>query len=345
MKAAVLEGIDKMAVKEVATPRAGFGEMVIKVKACAVCGSDLRIYHYGNPRVKYPQIIGHEVSGVVHEVGEGVTKYKVGDKVCLGADVPCGVCRWCTNGMGTNCSINYAIGYQFDGGFAEYMLVNKTTMDFGPVSRIPEGLSFAEAAVAEPLACAVNGLEIVGMSAGKTVVIFGLGPIGCMMIPLARHMGASRVIAIQRSKARLEAAKEFGADLYICSSEVDPVEAVLEATGGEGADVIITTCGSVEAHEQSVKMVAHRGWINLFGGLGKDARKMSILSNDIHYKECFVTGSHGSLPRHHRTALDFISAGYVDVKKVITHEYKLDDILEAFGAAEGRKGLKVIVKP
>ena len=340
-----MEAIDRLVVKDVATPAPGPGELVMKVHACAVCGSDLRIYHHGNPRVKFPQIVGHEVSGIVQEIGEGVTKFAVGDRICLGADVPCGTCRWCTIGLGNNCEENYAIGYQFPGGFAEFMLVNKMTLDFGPVARIPDGLDFEAAALAEPLACVLNGLEIVNMSVGKTVAIIGLGPIGCMMIHLARHMGAARIIAVEYSGDRLEMAKVHGADAYVCSQDEDPVARCRQETGGQGPDVVLTTCGAVEAHEQAIEMVAHRGWVNLFGGLGKDARNLSIPSNLIHYKECFVTGSHGSVPRQHRIALDCIAAGYVPVDKVVSHRFGLDEILDAFQTVQQRKGMKAMVLP
>ncbi len=345
MKAAVLENLNRITVKHVPTPNPGPGEVLLKVKACAICGSDVRIYRHGNDRVKYPQIIGHEVSGIVEEIGLGVTKFKKGDRICLAADVPCGKCHWCTNGLGNNCTHNYAIGYQFQGGFAEYMLVNQMTVDFGPVAKIPDSIEFEEAALAEPLACAINGFEIVNMSIGKTVVLFGLGPIGCMMIPLAKHMGASKVIGIQKSKERLELAKRWGADVYIASQEEDPVERCKEETAGKGPDVVITTCGSVEAHEQSIEMVAHRGWVNFFGGLGKGARNLSVPSNLIHYKEAFITGSHGSVPRQHRIALDLIVAGFVPVQKAITHRFGLNDIAEAFVTAEKRQGMKVVVTP
>jgi L-iditol 2-dehydrogenase len=345
MKAAVLEDLNKLVVKEVPTPKAGPGEILIKVKACAVCGSDLRIMKSGNPRVKFPQIIGHEVSGIVEKVGEGVTKYKAGDKICLGADVPCGVCHWCTSGHGNNCPINYAIGYQFPGGFAEYMLVNKTTIDFGPVAKIPKELDFESAALAEPLACAINGLEVVNLKHGDSIVFIGTGPIGCMMIPLARHMGATKVIACDISEDRLKMAKPFDADHYIDSSRVDVVEMVKKLTDGIGAHKVVTTCGAVEAHEQAIAMVRNRGWVNLFGGLGKNVRNLSVPSNLIHYKECVVTGSHGCVPRQHRIALDFITAGYIPAEKIITGRFTLDEIHKAFKYSEQRKGIKAVVLP
>ena len=345
MKAAVLEALDTLKLQDVPTPEIGDNDALMRVEAVSICGSDVRIVHHGNPRVKMPAIPGHETAGVVVQAGRNVTRVKVGDRVALGADVPCGQCHWCRNGLGNNCSINYAIGYQIPGAFAQYMKLPQLVLEEGPVSTFSDSLKFEEAALAEPLACAINGLELVNMSLGKTVVIFGLGPIGCMMIDLARIMGATKVIGIQRSKLRMEIAKEYGADVYLNSSEEDVVARCREETGGEGPDVVVTTSGSVEVHEQSVEMVAHRGYVNLFGGLGKDVRPMSLLSNTIHYKECFVTGSHGSTPRQHRLALQLLEKGLVRVKPIITHHYPLTQIGEAFETMESRQGMKIVVHP
>ena len=345
MKAAVLEALDHLNLKDVPTPEIGDDDALMRVEAVSICGSDVRIVHHGNPRVQMPAIPGHETAGVIVQAGKNVTRVKVGDRVALGADVPCGQCHWCRNGLGNNCAINYAIGYQIPGAFAEYMKLPRLVLEEGPVSAFSDALKFEEAALAEPLACAINGLELVQMSLGKTVVIFGLGPIGCMMIDLARVMGATKVIGIQRSKLRMEIARAYGADVYINSSEEDVVARCREETGGEGPDVVITTSGSVEVHEQSVEMVAHRGYVNLFGGLGKDVRPMSLSSNTIHYKECFVTGSHGSTPRQHSLALQLLEKGMVRVKPIITHHYPLTHIGEAFETMESRQGMKIVVHP
>jgi L-iditol 2-dehydrogenase len=166
-----------------------------------------------------------------------------------------------------------------------------------------------------------------------------------MMIDLARTMGAEKIICIQRSKLRMEIAKQYKADMYLASEETEIVRAVLNATGGRGADAIITTCGSVEAHEQAVEMVAHRGYINLFGGLGKDARPMSLYSNKIHYRESFLTGSHGSVPRQHKMAVKLLESGRVRVKPLITHRFPLSEIETAFAVMESRQGMKIAVTP
>jgi L-iditol 2-dehydrogenase len=345
MKAAVLESLKSIRVKDIPEPVCGPEEAVLKVESCAVCGSDLRIYNYGNERVKPPAIMGHEIAGIIESVGAGVDWLKPGDRVALGADVPCGKCYWCTNGMGTNCAINYAIGYQFPGGFQEKMLLNETILKYGPVTKIPDSLSYDEAAIAEPLACAINGLELANMGIGKSLCIIGLGPIGCMMLELSKVFGASRVFAVQRSRRRLEMAKRFREDAqFICTEDGDPVEAVLAATGGEGVDLVITTAGTVKAHEDAIMMVRHRGYVNLFGGL-KNQPKLSIDSNLIHYKECFIMGSHGSLPRQHRIAVDMIANGSVHAKQYISRIFPLGEIEAALEFHQSGQGLKTIVKP
>ncbi|MBI4976744.1 MAG: alcohol dehydrogenase catalytic domain-containing protein [Spirochaetes bacterium] len=345
MKAAILEAQNKIAIKNVADPVCGDNEAILKVKACAVCGSDVRIYHYGNDRVKYPSIIGHEIAGEIVTVGKNVSKVKVGDRIALGADVPCGECYWCANGMGTNCSINYAIGYQFAGGFQEYMTLNDTILKYGPVTKMPDSLSFEEAAIAEPLACAINGLELAQFAPGKSLAVIGLGPIGCMMLELSKMYGAKKVFAIQRSKNRLAMAKTFREDArFIASADEDPVAVVLKETNGEGVDCAVTTAGTTEAQEAAIQMIRHRGFVNLFGGL-KNQPKLSIDSNIIHYRECYVMGSHGSLPRHHELAVSLIAQDIVSAKKYISKTFPLDEISSAFSYHEERGGLKVIVTP
>jgi len=345
MKAAILETLNRIVVKEVPDPVCGENEAVLRVEACAVCGSDLRIFHFGNERVKMPAVIGHEISGYIIKAGKNVTRVKEGDRVALGADVPCGKCYWCQNGMGTNCKINYAIGYQFPGGFAQYMLLNQITLDYGPVTIIPDHVSYEEAAIAEPLACAINGLELAQFGLGKSICIIGLGPIGCMMLELTRVFGASKVFAAQRSKKRLEIARQFLPQArFIATEEEDLVKTVLEDTGGEGVDLVITTAGTVKAHEDAVQMVGHRGYVNLFGGL-KNQPKLCIDSNLIHYKECFVMGSHGSLPQHHVKAVNLIANGVVHAKKYISKTFTLNEIEKAFQYHESREGLKVVIKP
>ena len=344
MKAAVYLDKDTMEVREMPTPQPDADSVLVKVRACAVCGSDIRIFHHGNSRVKPPQILGHESSGEVVETGANVTRFKKGDRIALGADVPCGECAFCEAGIGNNCQINYAMGYQFAGSFAEYVLLNKTVVNYGPVHTIPASMSYDEGALAEPLACVLNAVELTGICLGDTVVIIGAGPIGCMIIPIAYMSGAAKVIVIQRSRPRMEAAKKFGADVYICSAEEDAIGRVLEETGGLGADVIFTANPSPQSHADALKMAKNRARINLFGGLPAGST-VTLDTNIIHYKELFVMGAHGSLPRHHQQAIDLIAAWRPDIRPYISHHFPLDEITAAFATAEGHQGMRVVVNP
>ncbi len=165
MKAAIYHDIDRLTVEEVPLPEIEADSALMAVHAVAVCGSDIRILHCGNPRVSPPAIIGHEAAGVIIKTGKHVTDLREGDRVAIGADVPCGRCEWCRNGLANNCAINYAVGYQIPGAFAEFMKIPKLIVEEGPIVRIADHLSFEEAALAEPLACAINGLELVNMQA------------------------------------------------------------------------------------------------------------------------------------------------------------------------------------
>lgn len=344
MRAAVFEGIERLVVKDVPDPVVREQDVLLKVEACAVCGSDIRIFHHGNDRVTPPQILGHEISGRIVQVGSRVSAWKEGDRIAVGADVPCGHCAWCESGRGNACRENYAMGYQFAGGFAEYCLLNEMVMNFGPVHRIPDHVSYEEAALAEPLGCVINGLEIVNIHLGDTLAIIGAGPIGCMMIPVAGLLGATRIIVIEKDKRRLETAKQFGATEYIWTEEQDPVQRVMELTGGQGANVVITANAVSSTHIDAINMAGPRARINLFGGLAAGTT-IRLEPNKIHYKEISLMGSHGSTPRQHRMALDLIASGKLDMTRYISQRFPLAEIGKAFAAAENRDGLRVIVNP
>jgi len=347
MKAAVVEQIGVITVKEVPKPDLIPGSMLVRVEACAICGSDIRIFRKGDPRATLPRIIGHEIAGIVEEVGSGVKGYKAGDRVTIAPGHGCGKCKYCMNGMGNVCiDPRPSVGYASSGGFAQYIVPPVNVVENGFVNHIPDNVSFEEASMAELLACCINAQERAEVKKGDTVLIMGAGPAGCMHIELARARGASKIILTQRSLPRLKIAYEkFRPDVIIAGEGQDVVEKVKAETDGLGADVIIVAAPSPQAQELAFSMIAPRGRINFFGGLPKDNKFITIDANIIHYTECSVTGASSSLGRHNREALELISRGLVDAKKYITHRFSIDQALEAFTAVENKEAIKAVIFP
>ena len=344
MKAAVFEDIGRIVVRDVPQPAPADHTLVLRVAACAICGTDARTFRHGKSNVKPPQIIGHEIAGTVHEAGKKGNGFAVGDRVAVAAINSCGECYYCTRGMQNLCENFSAIGYEHPGGFAEYMEVPGRMIRDGSTNHIPENLDFARASLAEPFACAINGQELSRVSLGDTVVIIGAGPIGCMHIELARARGATAIIVVEQSAERLELARRFNADLY-CRADGGTAEEVLRFTGGRGADVVIVAASAGKAQETGLLMTAPKGRLNLFGGLPKDNSLINLDINVVHYREVFVHGTSGSLPRHNRMALDLFSSGRVDAGRFITHTLGLNDIVRGIELVENKKALKVVINP
>ena len=348
MLAAIWKGPGSMDLIDKPIPEVVPGSVLVKVKACAICGSDLRIFGDGNVRITPPHVLGHEISGEVVKVGEGVDHYSVGDKISTGADVPCGECEHCLSGRPNCCDINYAIGYQFDGGYAEYILLDPLVVKYGPMQKFDNALSWQEASLAEPLACCINGYEraLYHENMGGVVVIFGAGPIGLMLMMLGKQFyGVDKVIVVEPSELRRSMALDLGADVVIDPVAQDPVAEVLDITNNQGANAIFTACPVIETHQQAIQMVAKRGVVNFFGGVPKSEPEIPLLSNFIHYREAYITGSHGSTPEQHRKALEMITNKSVDVSSLVSETVPLSDIMKGFDLAASGKFAKVIVMP
>jgi len=346
MKAAVLKGIEDLEIKDISKPLPSPEEIVIRVKACTICGTDIRVYHYGHKHIHFPRITGHEVAGEIVEVGKKVKDYKKGEKVAVAPAIPCGKCFYCRRGMQSMCVNLKAIGYHYDGGFAEFMLIPENAIQNGCVNHIPEDLSFEEASLAEPLACAINGQELSKISLGDTVAIIGAGPLGCIHIQLARVKGASKIILIEISQERIELIQKIvPVEVVINPSREDVVKRIKEETGGRGVDKVIVACSSRKAQEQALHIISPRGIVNFFGGLPKDEPFIKFNSNLIHYGEFYVVGTHGSAPYHNELALNLISRGRIKVKELITHRLPLDKLKEGIHLAETQRGLKVLIEP
>ena len=335
-----------VALEEAPEPTPGPGEIMLRVRATSMCGTDVKISTAGHQRMEPDRVMGHEIAGEIAELGEGVTGWSVGDRVQVIAAIPCGECDWCRAGIETICPNQLSMGYQFDGGFAPYLIVPPQVLKVDGLNRIPDGVGFAEASVAEPFACAINAQELVDTHFGDTVVVVGSGPIGCLHVRLARARGAEKVFLVELSKERLDlAAAVVHPDAAICSAEEDPVARVLELTGGRGADVVITAAASGAAQEQGLQMLAPRGRISLFGGLPKDRPTITLDSNLVHYKELSIWGANGSSPAQNKKALALIADGSVPVTDLITHRLPLEKIAEGLDVVKNGTGIKVTIEP
>jgi len=345
MKAAVLQKVEQLVVKEVPDPELEDGSVIIKVKICSICSTDLRIYHYGHPRIKLPHILGHEIAGEIEVVGEGVTNHKAGDRVAITPRIPCGRCFYCRKGQYIYCLNSLSFGYQLPGGYAEYLYVPRCGIEFGVVNRIPDGVSFEAAALAEILACCLRAQKTSRVSRGDVVVVIGGGAVGIVHCRLAKANDAARVILVERETKRLEQVNLDSIDQIVDSKKGDAGEEILAITDGRGADVIIVACSSAQAQEQSLSLASRGGRVNFFGGLSPDQSKISIDSNLVHYREVSIQGSHGSTPDDNREALDMLGRGLLSIDDLITDKFSLDSIKEAFLFAQSRKGMHVAMLP
>ena len=345
MKAAVFHGPGDLRISELPPPTITDSELLLKIGACAVCGSDVRTFRHGARNIDKPVVLGHELSGTIVEIGAALTAFHAGQRVAVAPAIPCGECRFCRRGVETMCEQLRSIGYEFDGGLAEFMVVPASAVRAGCVNNVPDGVSFEEAAIAEPLACVINGQELVGINSGDTVVVIGAGPVGCLHAGLARACGAAKVILVDVRAERLQMAAAFGADVAIDGSREDVRARVLDETAGAGAAVVIVAAPSNRAQEQAITLAARRGRISFFGGLPKSAPIIALDANAVHYQELTIVGSYGSRPEHNRQALDLVASGRLPIRDLVGLELPLDRVLDGLLAVEQGDVMKVVVRP
>ncbi|GAA3801471.1 zinc-dependent dehydrogenase [Sphaerisporangium flaviroseum] len=346
MKVARFHAPGDIRVEDAPEPSPGPGEVKIRVRNCSTCGTDVKIFKHGHHHIRPPRVMGHEIAGEVAEVGAGVSGWAAGDRVQVIAAIPCGRCEECLRGRMTVCPNQESMGYHYDGGFAEHTIVPAKVLAVGGLNRIPDGVGFAEASVAEPLACVLNGQELARVGQGDDVVVIGAGPIGCLHVRLARSRGAGRVFLADLNAGRLAmSAERVGPDAVINGGKADIVDEVLKLTGGRGADVVITAAASGAAQEQALQMAARQGRISFFGGLPKDDPVIALDSNLVHYRELTIVGANGSSPRHNAEALDLIATGAVPVSDLITHRIPLTEVLDGIDIVARGTAIKVTVEP
>lgn len=338
MKAAVFYGKHNIKCEEREYREIDKSEILVKVKACGVCGTDIHIFNgeEGSAAVTPPIILGHEYSGEVVEVGKNVTDIKIGDKVVIDPNIYCGECENCRNGKKQLCENLKALGVNIDGGFSEYCIVPKEQ------AYVFNNITFEEAAMIEPIACCLHGINNIKIRPGDKVLILGAGAIGLIMLQLAKISGASEVVVSEPIKKRRDAALELGAD-YTLNPMEEGFKDELKKYSGKCPDVIIECTGNKYVIESAFDISGRGTKILLFGVSSPDV-KVEISPFEIFKKELIIKGSLIN-PDTHLSALNLISNGRINMKPIITHKFKLDKIEEALEMQKSAESIKVLITP
>lgn len=347
MLALVYHGPQNLRIEEVPIPTIKPGEILVKVQAASICGTDLRIYH-GNHRMYPPgtiRIPGHEVVGTIAEIGPGLSNLKIGERVFIAPNMGCGHCAQCVSGNNNLCTSYDAIGVTIDGGFAEYMRVPVNAVQQGNVIAVSERVDAAVAALMEPFACVLRGQNALHIQPGEIVLVIGAGPIGVMHTKLAKARGAGRVLVSEPMPERAIQAKRIGADRVVNPVEENLQEVLDDESHGRGADAIIVAAPVHAAQESALNLAAIGGRINFFGGLPKDRPTINFDSNLVHYKELVITGTTACSTNDCWQATRIVNSGLVDLTDLISQRYPLREAVAAFAAAEDRKSLKIVLEP
>ena len=340
MRVAVYYSNSDIRIEERPKPEIGEGELLVKIEASGICGTDCLEWYRIN---RVPLVLGHEIAGTVAEVGKGARGYRVGDRVSVSHHVPCGLCRFCRSGHETVCDTLRKTSFD-PGGFSEFVRIPRINVDKGTY-RIPMDVSFEDATFIEPLACVLRGQRLANLRKGKNILVVGSGISGLLHIKLARADGAKRIFATDISDFRLAAAKKLGADHVINAKDWTP-ELLKSLNDGYLADFVIICAGARPAFEQGLRSVERGGTVLLFAAAGKD-ELLPIATNDIFWRnEVTVTSSYAGSPDDHREALAKISSHKVNVCDMITHRFPLKDTGLGFKLVAGaNESIKVIIKP
>ncbi|MBM3246137.1 MAG: zinc-binding dehydrogenase [Candidatus Omnitrophica bacterium] len=340
MRAAVYYSNQDIRIEERPRPKIGPGELLVRVEASGICGSDVMEWYR---RDRVPLVLGHEISGVVEEVGAGVKKYNKGDRVACAHHVPCGKCHYCLSGHETVCDTLRRTNFD-PGGFCASLRLAEINTAKG-VYLLPEKVSFEEATFVEPLACILRGQRLAGGVKDKCVLVIGSGIAGILHIILARHSGAARIVATDINPCRLEAAKKFGAGLGVNAKEYSP-QVLTGLNQQRLADLVIITSGAPSAITQGLESVERGGTVLFFAPVENNIA-VSIPFNKLFWRqEITLTNAYAGSPQDYQQALDLIAGGKLNISKMITHRLGLAETGAGFKlVAEAKESLKVIIFP
>ncbi len=330
----------KFEVREMQFGELGPHEVLVECRSCGICGTDVHIYHgeEGSAAVSPPVVLGHEFAGVVAGIGAEVTDVKVGDHVALDPNMYCGLCTPCRMGKKQNCERLFALGVNVNGGFAEYALCPDTQC-----FRVSEDMDFDVAAMVEPLACALHGIDRAQIQPGQTVVVIGGGTIGLLMVQLARLSGASMIILSEPIEMRRRIGLELHADAAVDPLHEDLPARVREITGRNGADVVIECVGKPFAASQAIEAAGSGATVLLFSVPAVDST-IPLPLFDVYKKELTILGSIIN-PDTHQRAVNLLNSGQLEIRKLITHVYDLEHLDEAIHMQMSSESIKVVVHP
>lgn len=340
MKATYFLGEKKFEVRELPVPEVRETDVLIRVAACGICGTDVHIYHgsKGSTDVKPPVVLGHEFAGTVEKVGDKVTSVKPGDHVTVDPNRYCGTCHFCQIGKKQMCENLYAIGVNRDGGFAEYCLVPESQC-----YQLDKQVPLKYGAMTEPLACCIHGIDKANIQPGQTVCVIGGGAIGLLMIQLAKISGASKVILSEPVEMRRQIGMEVGAFGTIDPIHEDIKEQLNQLLGTKGADVVIECVGTPAAAEQAF-LAADKGATILLFSVPKPDSTYHLHLEDVFQKELTIVGSMINPDTHGRAAA-LINSGVLKLEPIITHSFPVEQVEDAILAQQSAETIKVIVEP
>lgn len=348
MKAVVIKKPGQWAIEEMPTPKAGAGEVLLKVEACALCGTDQRVLS-GEKHVDVP-IVGHEITGIAVEIGAGVTGILTGGKYVLQTVIGCGQCPMCRIHRENLCEKGFiAMGYQFNGGFAEYVLIPEVAVSQGCLIPVPQNFPSDSATIVEPLSCCVNGMKYIPMERTEHVLIFGGGIIGVLNGLVARARGAGEITIMDVSSARLDLLKRINLpfDNLIDTTKNNPADWVKEKTSGRGVGAVVVAASVKALVAKGAELLARGGHLSVFAGMPKSNPVERIDLNRIHYLELHFHGANSSSQAEYLAARDFLVSGRIDARPLVTHRFPLEEFNEAVRVQgdPALGALKVVIIP
>ena len=341
MRAAVFYGPEDIRFEDVADPELEPGGLVIATAATGICGSDLRTYRFGHPKISGSQILGHEVAGVIEQ--SDVAELPVGTPVAVAPGTPCLECSYCRRGKQNMCIKRTILGREHPGGLAEKFGVSAQAVRAGTVAVVPDSVHLRHAPVAESLNAVLNGQDRGQIGAYDRVIVLGLGPIGILHIATARARGAELVVGADPLGSRVESAAGILGERELITMEAGWEQKALALTENDGFDVVILANTAPRAFDTAMQLIAPQGRVLVFAGLPKDSPTVAANLNDIHYKEISLVGAFGATPRHFRAAVKWLGEGHLNLDKFVTSEIPLESVVEGFEAVGRGEGVKTMV--